>query len=128
MEKLILKAVKALQDNMGFNEITLSDGVNTVHLVRYTPIPTYWAQTPISYGSPVQYQYLGLRKRGLNMTAEEKLKEWPMPQRHLNVMMWVEAFASCAIEGNAEGKRMLALWNTDKPEFFKELTKWEEKT
>ncbi len=39
MDELIAKAVKALDKNGGFNEITLSDGANTVHLVRYTPNP-----------------------------------------------------------------------------------------
>lgn len=40
MEELIKKAAQALEENLGFNEITLTDGFgNTVHLVRYTPMP-----------------------------------------------------------------------------------------
>ena len=47
MEELIKQAVKALEENVGYNEITLSDGTNTVHLVRYTPIPiTYPSYQP----------------------------------------------------------------------------------
>ena len=53
MEELIKKATKALNENLGFNEITLNDGVSTVHLVRYTPAPTqlmpapnYWGYNP----------------------------------------------------------------------------------
>ena len=35
MEELIKKAIKALEDNRNINEISLSDGANTVHLVRF---------------------------------------------------------------------------------------------
>ena len=40
MEELIQMAAKALTEYNGFNEILLSDGMYTVHLVRFTPSPT----------------------------------------------------------------------------------------
>ena len=39
------------------------------------------------------------------------------------VIRWVEAFASCAIEGNELGIEMMGLWNNDKEdEFVKKAT------
>ena len=38
-----------------------------------------------------------------------------------NLMMWVEALASCAIEGNKEAILMMELWKTDRDEFIKQL-------
>ena len=52
MEELIKIATKALQENLGFNEIILSDGKNTVHLIRYTPAP----DTPYPFTSPYTWQ------------------------------------------------------------------------
>lgn len=52
MGKLIKRAIKALEENLGFNEITLSDGKNTVHLVRFTPSPSL---QPVNYPYPWQW-------------------------------------------------------------------------
>ena len=50
-DELIKAAVKALQDNLGLNEITLTYGNMSVHLVRFTPVPY------IQYPYTVQWQY-----------------------------------------------------------------------
>lgn len=58
IEGLTKIAAKMLQEDMGFNEITLSDGTNTVHLVRYTPMPNIysgnwqWQYPPVTYHYP----------------------------------------------------------------------------
>lgn len=43
------------------------------------------------------------------------------------VLQWIEAFASCAIEGNSLGREMMELWNSGKEEeFVKRLErKWQ---
>jgi len=46
MDELILKAIKALADNGGFNEIELSDRGLKVHLIRFTPVPCYYLPWP----------------------------------------------------------------------------------
>lgn len=51
MDKLIEEAVKVLEENLGLNEVTLSNGANTVHLVRFTPTPA-WYYTSLY---PIQY-------------------------------------------------------------------------
>ena len=40
------------------------------------------------------------------------LKAWP------EIMRWVSAFASCAIEGNLSAKRMIDMWNSGGQEQF----------
>lgn len=37
------------------------------------------------------------------------------------IMPWVEAFCSCAIEGNTLGIYMCELWNTNRDQFITEL-------
>ena len=49
MEELIKGAIKTLNENPGFNEVTLNDGKNTVHLVRFTPAPTVYYPSPWDY-------------------------------------------------------------------------------
>ena len=47
-------------------------------------------------------------------------------KEQIDVMMWVESFASCAIEGNPLAIEMMELWNTNKKaEFIKRIkTEW----
>ena len=39
-----------------------------------------------------------------------------------DLMSWVEAFASCAIEGNKLGIHMTHLWNSNRAQFVDELS------
>ena len=58
MEELIKTAIKAMQEGMGFNEIELSDGVNKVRLVRFTPAPYITYPLTYTYQNPYQpYQH-----------------------------------------------------------------------
>lgn len=42
------------------------------------------------------------------------------------VIQWVSAFASCAIEGNQTARRMVDLWNNgDRRQFLIELEDWQ---
>ena len=40
-----------------------------------------------------------------------------------SVMMWVESFASCAIEGNKSAEHMMELWNNNREQFILELSR-----
>ncbi len=57
-DKLVEKAIKTLNENLGFNEIELADGSMRVHLVRFTPVPWYYQPAPwvTSFGYPWQYK------------------------------------------------------------------------
>ena len=44
------------------------------------------------------------------------------------IMQYVEAFCSCAIEGNKLGIYMCELWNKDREKFIRELIKLKEET
>ncbi len=46
MDELIKQAIKALSENLSFNEIELCDGCMKVHLVRFTPVPWYHQPGP----------------------------------------------------------------------------------
>lgn len=54
LDKLIEKAIQTLKDNLGFNEIELSDGGTRVHLVRFTPVP--WYQQAAPWDTSFQYK------------------------------------------------------------------------
>lgn len=53
IEELTEKAIKALSENLSFNEIELCDGGMRVHLVRVTPVPWYYQPGP--WVTPFQY-------------------------------------------------------------------------
>ena len=55
MDKLIEQAVKVLTDNLGLNEIELSDGVNKVRVVRNASYITYGTIEPYTYKYSAQY-------------------------------------------------------------------------
>ena len=50
MEKLLEQAKKFLDENLQFNEVELSDGINRVRVVRNCPM--YWYPT-VTYQQPV---------------------------------------------------------------------------
>jgi hypothetical protein len=64
---------------------------------------------------------------------EAKRRGFKIPARpvdklnFIEVAMWVESFASCAIEGNKLGEYMSSLWNKNKSVFLLELNKILEK-
>jgi len=61
------------------------------------------------------------------LLAEAERRKMPIPLRPVDKLtwpeltMWVESFASCAIEGNPLAEKMSRLWNDDKPLFFLNL-------
>lgn len=55
-ERLTAKAVKALEHG-GFNEVELTDGDLKIHLVRFTPVPSFYQPAPwIPAGYPWDYK------------------------------------------------------------------------
>src|ERR1017187_6028198 len=55
------------------------------------------------------------------LVAEAKRRKFVVPMRpvdgltYLQLMMYVESFASCAIEGNQLGDKMMKLYNSKEP-------------
>ncbi|MBE9570314.1 MAG: hypothetical protein IMF11_06800 [Proteobacteria bacterium] len=55
METLLRAAMKFLDENMGINEVELSDGINRVKVVRYAPTIQYYTTPPSYPYAPYQY-------------------------------------------------------------------------
>lgn len=49
MEELIKQAMKALQENVSVNEITLTDGDKSVRVLRVSAIIYQWQSWPYQY-------------------------------------------------------------------------------
>lgn len=62
--------------------------------------------------------------RNNHIYIEAKNRKFNIPDRPVDklyfseLMSWVESFASCAIEGNVFGTRMMKLWNSSNKSLF----------
>jgi len=65
--------------------------------------------------------------RNPHIIEEAKARGFDVPERPIDklsfkeVMMWVESYASCAIEGNVLAERMSKLWDKDRAAFMFQL-------
>lgn len=62
--------------------------------------------------------------------AEAEARDWKCPELQfikldfLSEMQWLESFASCALAGNSEAKRLLTLHKTNRLRFLKEMERY----
>lgn len=67
--------------------------------------------------------------RNPHIRKEAKRRGFKVPERPIEKLtpnelaMWLESFASCAIEGNVLGEEMSRLWDENRPMFLLELNR-----